>query len=41
MNRIFGTAIFIAVLGLAWNIIALILNLLFGVHLPGIDVGPF
>jgi hypothetical protein len=41
MNRIFGTALFIALLGCAWNILALIVHLIFGVNLPGVDAGNF
>jgi hypothetical protein len=37
MNRIWGTALFIALLGLAWNILALILSW-FGIFAPVVEV---
>jgi hypothetical protein len=41
MNRIFGTLLYIALLGCAWNIIALILHLVFGAELPVVDPGVY
>lgn len=38
MNRIFGTMLFVALLGLAWNIFALALSW-FGIGLPVVDPG--
>ena len=41
MHRIYGAAITIALLGLVWNVIALVAHLLFGVHLPVVDPGSY
>jgi len=38
MNRIFGTMLFIALLGMAWNVLALFIHLLFGINLPVVEV---
>ncbi len=38
MNRIFGTLLFISLLGLAWNVLALVLSW-FGASLPVVDNG--
>lgn len=39
MNRFFGTLLVIALAGCVWNVVALIMHLLFNVHLPAIDPG--
>jgi hypothetical protein len=39
-NQFFGTMLFIALLGCAWNIVALVLSW-FGVYLPVADPGTY
>lgn len=38
-DKIFTVALAIALLGLGWNVFALVMNLLFGIHLPAIEAG--
>lgn len=37
MNQFFGTMLFIALLGIAWNVVALILSW-FGIFMPVVEV---
>lgn len=39
-EKIYVIAMSLALLGVAWNVIALLLNLV-GINLPGVDVNPY